>query len=56
MTKTELRDMVAGIGTWLDAQPVDEGDCLGDDAMMDLVDQLVNVVALCQAKMMEKDY
>ena len=54
MTKSELRDMVAGIGAWLDAQSVDEGDCMAADAMMDLIDQLVNVVALCQAQVIEK--
>ena len=56
MMKSELRDMVAGTGAWLDAQPVDEGGCLGGDAMMDLVDQLVNVVSLCQAEIVGRGY
>ena len=53
MTKTELREMITDIVAKLDEQPAD-GDHLAADAMMDLIDQLVNIITLCQAEILDR--
>lgn len=53
MTKTDLRDMVADIAIWLDAQTVDTDGHLGNKTLMDIIDQMVNVVALCQTELLK---
>lgn len=55
MTKNDLRKKIADITAWLDILPADQYNRLEDETLMDLVDRLVNIIALCQAEILKKD-
>lgn len=49
MTKGEFISQVHGISSLADSIDTNENEELGEEALKDLVDRLVNLISLCQA-------